>query len=270
MRTAFALTLEANEIGTGGKNVTYWQTDWGSYDRDYNVGKRLRVLVRDISRKVSAVDVDVYFVGRLQPDNTRFIYAHHHEAVELHGLLEVEGSVIAPDLKLSVLNLAALGQRYQSGAEIDGWIVLGTYRGTRFGVRAANQTLLDIVEANGRQTESMEELIADYDRRQPHSKSRPLPKRMPPAAPRPTVNALRPQAAQSATPPAFPSATIPVMPAPPAEYVTLTRDVEIRPKKTVIPKGSKLLVVSRGSGVVGVRFEDRLEIIPQSAVAESK
>lgn len=59
---------------------------------------------------------------------------------------------------------------------------------------------------------------------------------------------------------------------PPPEYVILNRDVEVShgTKKIVIPKDSKLPVVSRGSHTVGVRFEGEQEFIPQSATSESK
>jgi GYF domain 2 len=61
-------------------------------------------------------------------------------------------------------------------------------------------------------------------------------------------------------------------PPPPPEYITLNRDVHVShgTKKIVIPKGSTLLVVTRGSHTVGVRFEGEQEIIPESATSESK
>lgn len=61
-------------------------------------------------------------------------------------------------------------------------------------------------------------------------------------------------------------------PASSVEYVVLNRDVEVShgTNKIVIPKGSKLPVVSRGLRVVGVRFQDEQEIIPESATSESK
>jgi hypothetical protein len=61
-------------------------------------------------------------------------------------------------------------------------------------------------------------------------------------------------------------------PPPPAEYVILNRDVEVSrgTKKIVIPKGSRLPVVSRGSHTVGVHFEGEQQIISKSATGESK
>ncbi len=64
----------------------------------------------------------------------------------------------------------------------------------------------------------------------------------------------------------------PEIQSPALEYVILARDVEVSHgvKKILIPKGSKLPVVSRGSRIVGVRFEGEQEIIPESATSKSK
>ena len=56
------------------------------------------------------------------------------------------------------------------------------------------------------------------------------------------------------------------------ECVIVPRDVEVShgTRKVLIPKGSKLPVVSRGSRNVGVRFQNELQIIPKSVTSESK
>src|SRR5437867_3292960 len=59
---------------------------------------------------------------------------------------------------------------------------------------------------------------------------------------------------------------------PPPQYVTVKRDIEVShgTTKIVIPKGTKLLVVSRASGIVGVLFGNESIIIPESATTEFK
>jgi len=59
---------------------------------------------------------------------------------------------------------------------------------------------------------------------------------------------------------------------PPPQYVTVKRDIEVShgTTKIVIPKGTKLLVVSRASGIVGVLFGNESVIIPESATTEFK
>jgi len=64
----------------------------------------------------------------------------------------------------------------------------------------------------------------------------------------------------------------PEIQSPQSEYVTINRDIEVShsTNKILIPKGSRLPVVSRGSRSVGVRFQNELQIIPKSATSESK
>ncbi len=59
---------------------------------------------------------------------------------------------------------------------------------------------------------------------------------------------------------------------PPPQYVTVKRDIEVShgTTKIVIPTGTKLLVVSRASGIVGVLFGNESVIIPESATTEFK
>jgi hypothetical protein len=85
-------------------------------------------------------------------------------------------------------------------------------------------------------------------------------KYQPPPPKRPAVAAVKPQ--QSAAPPIVAAPT-----PPPPQYITLTREVEILhgPRKIIIPKATKLLLVGRGAGVVQVRWQNNSEIIPISA-----
>ena len=86
-------------------------------------------------------------------------------------------------------------------------------------------------------------------------------------APAPVTTARSTAEAASFTRPGFGYGA--VSPKPPAEYVTISRDVRIPhgTATTRIPKGTKVLVVSRGADVVQVRFGNYSELIPSSAVA---
>lgn len=158
-------SLEAHEIGTADGFQSYWETDWGSYDRDYTRGKMILVTIHDLSRKIGRCEINAYFIAHpLFNPNVHFIYDHKRFFPALKGRIEVSGPVNAHDLHARILNLAALGQRYGNGADMDGWIVVGKVENKLFGVRASNQTLLEIAEENPRQTESLTQMIADYDR----------------------------------------------------------------------------------------------------------
>jgi hypothetical protein len=163
-RNVRSLSLEAHEIGTADGYQSYWETDWGSYDRDYSRGKRILVTVRDFSRKVPKCQIDVYFIARplFQPSR-HFIYDHRRLFPQLRGRLEVTGPVAAHNLHARMLNLAALGRQYGRGADMDGWIVVGRAGDQVFGMRASSQTLLAVAQNDSRQNETLADLIEQYN-----------------------------------------------------------------------------------------------------------
>jgi hypothetical protein len=152
-RSIRSLSLDAHEIGTADSYQSYWETDWGSYDREYARGKRILVTIHDVSRKVPKCQIDVYFIARplFQPYQ-HFIYDHRRLFPQLRGRIEVSGPV----------NLAALGRQSGRGADMDGWIVVGKAGGRVFGVRASSQTLLAVAQNDSRQNEALADLIEQY------------------------------------------------------------------------------------------------------------
>ena len=162
---AGSLSLEAHEIGTNDSFHSNWQTDWGSYDRTYHRGKRILVTVRDFSRKIPMCDISVYFVAhQVFNSNDRFIYDRKEFSPQFRGRIEISGPVDAAELRARIVNLAGLGQVYGSGADLDGWIVVGKVDNRIFDIRASNQTLLEIAQGNERQAQSLAEMIGDYEK----------------------------------------------------------------------------------------------------------
>jgi hypothetical protein len=162
---AGSLSLDAHETGTDNSFHSNWETDWGSYDREYHRGKRIVVTVRDFSRKLASCDVSVYFVAHpLFNPNVRFIYDRKQFSPEFRGRIEVAGPVDAAELKARVTNYALLREQYGTGADLDGWIVIGRYNGQVFDIRASSQTLLEIAQANPRQSQTLSQMIEDYER----------------------------------------------------------------------------------------------------------
>ncbi len=162
---AGSMSLEAHEIGTNDSFHSNWETDWGSYDRDYHRGKRILITVRDFSRKIPQCDVSVYFVAHpVFNPNVHFIYDRKEFSPQFRGRIEVIGPVDAGELRARVINLAALGERYGSGADLDGWIVVGKLSGRVFDIRASNQTLLEAAQANPRQPQTLTSMIDEYEK----------------------------------------------------------------------------------------------------------
>lgn len=159
---AGSLSMEAHETGTGDGTYTNWATDWGSYDRDFHRQKHILIAVRDFSRsQKSPVTVHVYFIahpqGKSQP---LFVYGYTAQHVEFHGELEIRGDLSAPRLDANTQNYAALGETYHSGADIDGWIVVGEADGHAFQTRASRQGLLDLATQH---PEDLETMKKDYE-----------------------------------------------------------------------------------------------------------
>jgi hypothetical protein len=163
-RDIHSLSLDAHEIGTADGYQSYWETDWGSYDRDYSRGKRILVTIRDFSRKVPKCQIDIYFIARplFQPYQ-HFIYDHRTLFPQMRGRLEVSGPVAARDLHARMINLAALGQQYGRGADMDGWIVVGKVGDRVFGVHASSQTLLAVAQNDLRHDETLAGLVEQYN-----------------------------------------------------------------------------------------------------------
>ena len=158
-----SLSLSAHEIGTADGYQSYWETDWGSYDRDYARGKRILVTLRDTSRKVPKCQIDVYFVARPVLDPyTHFIYDHRRLFPHLRGRLEINGPVAAVDLHARMTNFAALGRFYSHGADMDGWIVIGSVDDQVFGMAASSRTLEAIARGDPNQPERLSDMVNGY------------------------------------------------------------------------------------------------------------
>jgi hypothetical protein len=107
----------------------------------------------------------VYFIARpVFNSNLRFIYDRKEFSPEFRGRIDVTGPVDAEDLHSRIRNFAALGERYGSGADMDGWIVVGKFEGLIFDIRASSQTLLEIAQGNRRQVQNLAQMIPDYDK----------------------------------------------------------------------------------------------------------
>ena len=71
--------------------------------------------------------------------------------------------VAAHDLHARMINLSALGQQYERGADMDGWIVVGKVGDRVFGIRASSQTLLALAQNDSRQDETLAGLVDQYN-----------------------------------------------------------------------------------------------------------
>src|SRR5205807_2457390 len=151
---AGSLSLEAHEIGTGAATYTNWADDYGGFNREYSRSTQILVTVHDLSRKATSFDVTVYFIARatVPPGDVGrivahpFIYDRAETSQRLNGALEAKGTFPSRRLAASAQNYPLLGQSYASGADMEGWIVIGRSEGREFGLCASSQTLLAIAQ----------------------------------------------------------------------------------------------------------------------------
>jgi hypothetical protein len=116
--------LEVKNVESGLEIQRNWETSWGSYDRDHFNRIILNIRVGTVGKTGGPVKVQWFFLGRrLSDPQQRIVYGRGEKSVAVPAKYFTECYAAAPVLKSHVLNLAARGERYVSGAQHDGWVV---------------------------------------------------------------------------------------------------------------------------------------------------
>jgi hypothetical protein len=116
--------LEVRNVDSGLEIQRNWETSWGSYDHDHFNRIILNIRVGTVGNTGATVRVQWFFVGhRLSNPQQRIVYGKGEKSVVVPAKYFTECYAAAPILKSHVLNLAARGERYVSGAQHDGWVV---------------------------------------------------------------------------------------------------------------------------------------------------
>jgi hypothetical protein len=178
-----AQTLEVHESGTGMGTVDHWRSYSGSYNRDYHQTKKIRIIVRDMSRRSLDAEVRVYFIGHKQPQWELYIYNHAILPVHFGGNMEVSDEIDAPALFLNEKHYWD-GDHYAHGAAMEGWIVEGRVGSRVFGTAASNQNLLAIAKSD-----ALRKMIAAAGIREPQPKSDGSPAAIQPPSEGPSIPA---------------------------------------------------------------------------------
>ena len=260
---AGTLSLEAHEIGTGDARISNWETDWGSYDRDFARSKKLLVTLHNLSRQPAPFAITVYFIGKptIPPNSTGydphnlFIYDRSEHAGEFHNEIELKGAFQSRTLRANVQHYEALGVESAAGNDMIGWIVLGYSEGRQFGVAASSQELLQLGQGQSPR-QSFEKTIADYEKGHPSKIN----------AHDSTAAALRHESPSTAGAQLVPGTTQPQRA---TEFITLIKPVEVKIAygKTMLPVGTRLKVVSQINGAVNAYYMGDTVTIPAGSVA---
>jgi hypothetical protein len=245
-----AQSIEAHEVGTGDAVIHHWESRSGrSYGREYLQTKRLRVTVRDVTRRVREAEVLVYFVGRRLPSGDRFIYAHNKIPVVFHGHMEVTGDVPAPSVNLNRQTFA--GETSSSGVEMDGWIVIGRVGSRVFDTRASSSSLLQRAGESSQEPDSLRAMMTAaniYDE---------------PTSPQ---TSQTPANANSVHQPPKPAAVLSPSSSP-LQFTTLVKPVRITlpSGEATLQPGVRFQVISRDVGSVQILYGTGTITIPISS-----
>ena len=138
--------VEVRDVLSGLEIQRNWETDWGSYDRDYFGRIILKIRLGTVGRTRGPMKIQWFWIGRPLIDiNRLIIYGKGEKVVEVPGGYFAECYAAAPVLKNHTLNLAALGERYVSGAQHDGWIVCASDATDRvLAEKASTESLLNL------------------------------------------------------------------------------------------------------------------------------
>jgi hypothetical protein len=139
--------------------------------KEIGVPRRIFVTIRDSSRKAKPITAHVYFIGKAPSPGLCFIYAHSDLSVNLRGAPEASAKVDVAELKSDPTKRVPAGFVSTGVGEMDGWIVTAETNGKRFQVRASSPALLDV--AQGKSHDSLDSMIADYEKRMAAPASRP-------------------------------------------------------------------------------------------------
>jgi len=140
-RAISGFSLSAHESGSEGSHDDTWRTDYGSYDQTTTHGKRVNVSVHDVGGHSAVCTIHVYFVAKAKAENVHFIYSDQERQLVIDHGIENEVLVDAPRIQSRELNLQALGEKYVSGAEMQGWIATGSINGQVIGMHPSNGTV---------------------------------------------------------------------------------------------------------------------------------
>ncbi len=138
--------LEVTNVSSGLEVESHWETSWGSYDRDHFGRLILKIRLGTVGATGGPMKIQWFWIGRpLINMSNLILYGQGEKIVSVPSRYFVECYAAAPVLKSHVLNLAASGKRYVSGAQHDGWIVCASdSKGRILAEKASTESLLTL------------------------------------------------------------------------------------------------------------------------------
>jgi hypothetical protein len=139
--------LDVQNISNSAQLHSFWETSWGSYDRDRFDRTFLHIRAGTVGHGGGTARVAWYFIA--QPIATgataqdRYVYGRGEQMIEIRPGYFAECSAASPPLKSHTLHLALAGRHNVSGALHSGWLVTVTDVATNrvAGIKGSSQDL---------------------------------------------------------------------------------------------------------------------------------
>src|SRR5204863_2803821 len=121
---AGSLSISAKNVGSATSTSYHWAASWGSYDRDYFTQQDVELEAHNLSSLPAKIVVDFYFVG--QPEHQaepRKLFSRRTFDVDVPPGYQKRVSLRSDVLKSNETRYVMLGEQYNSGYHITGWLL---------------------------------------------------------------------------------------------------------------------------------------------------
>ena len=252
-----SLSISAKNVGSATSTSYHWSTSWGSYDRDFFTQQDVELEAHNLSSLPAKIVVDFYFVG--QPENQpepRKLFSKRTFDVDVPPGYQKRVSLRSDVLKSNETRYVMLGEQYNSGYHITGWLLQASVpnEATPFASVSSNPAWIERMDwfapALG---QFRAELPRDGSERRHYQTRSTTPVPSKPAA---QAEQTPPRASIKPSPLATPSNST----------IILTSDVAVKLAygQMTLRKGTTLVVVSRTQDFVSVRCGNEVIEIPVS------
>jgi len=153
-----SFSFEAKETASGRQIDRKWETDYGSYDRDFYQSRTISTDITSLRAATNTESVEAFWFAQRLADKKIFIYSREAKALDLTATSRsTRIAFLSPVLKSNVTNYEALGDKYVAGSKYAGWmIVLRDSAGTVMQHRSSTPTIEALTKA------SINGLVAEY------------------------------------------------------------------------------------------------------------
>jgi len=252
-----SLSISAKNVGSATSTSYHWSTSWGSYDRDFFTQQDVELEAHNLSGFPAKIVVDFYFVG--QPENQpepRKLFSRRTFDVDVPPGYQKRVSLRSDVLKSNETRYVMLGEQYNSGYHITGWLLQASVpnEATPFASVSSNPAWIERMDwfapALG---QFRAEVLRDGSERRHYQTRSPAPAPSKPAA---QAEQTPPRASIKPSPLATPSNST----------IILASDVAVKLAygQMTLRKGTILIVVSRTQDFVSVRCGNEVIEIPVS------